>query len=440
MNENLQRSLVHKKESVYLGFAIIFSLLFYIVFALSVIGIVIILFIALISFLFHAISMAQIRRNAVRISPHQFPDIYEKAVMLSNEMELKKVPAMYVIESMGMMNAFATRFFGKNMVVVYSEIFDLIESNQEDEMMFVLAHEFAHLKRRHVLLHTLILPTMWIPFLGEAYMRACEYTCDRYGAYYTKNMEAAQNALTILAIGKKLQYRVNQDAYMAQLEDEKGFFHWLSEKLSTHPDLPKRMNSLYNWQNPSEYSLFKERKRNIFIGLVFVFVIIPAFVFGIYYAFEKIDSVISEAILEDEWIDDEYSDEYSDEYYVDGYTELMNAASINALRDMKKEIENGADLDAVDNENWTALHYAIDNYAYEAVELLIQSGCNLNIQDSDGDTPLLFATMYGYSDIVELLVNNGADQSVVNKEGYTAYDYAVENNQGNKKILNLLAN
>ncbi|WP_042349232.1 M48 family metallopeptidase [Bacillus massiliigorillae] len=432
MDENLQRRLVHKKENVYLVFAILFSLLFYIVFALSVVGIVIILLIALISYLFHAISMAQIRRNAVKISSQQFPDIYVKAATLSNEMGLKKVPAMYVIESMGMMNAFATRFFGKNMVIVYSEIFDLIESEQEDEMMFVLAHEFAHLKRRHVLLHTLILPSMWIPFLGEAYMRACEYTCDRYGAYYTKNMKAAHNALTILAIGKKLHYRVNQEAYMAQLEEEKGFFHWLSEKLSTHPDLPKRMNSLYNWQNPSEHSLFKERKRNIVIGLVIPFVIIPAVVFGVYYTFEKIDG-IANTLWEDEGFDDDYT--------LEGYTDLMGAASSNALKDMRTEIENGADVNAVDSENWTALHYATDNLAYEAIELLIQSGSNLNIQDSDGDTPLILASMYGYSDIVELLVNNEADQSVVNKEGYTAYDYAVENNQENeyKKIINLLA-
>nr|WP_269719705.1 MULTISPECIES: M48 family metalloprotease [Bacillus] len=72
------------------------------------------------------------------------------------------------------------------MVVIYSEIFDMIETDREEEMMFVLAYEFAHIKRRHVMKHKFILPAMWIPFIGEAYLRACEYTCDRYATYYLK--------------------------------------------------------------------------------------------------------------------------------------------------------------------------------------------------------------------------------------------------------------
>ena len=81
----------------------------------------------ILSYFFHALSMASIRRNGVRLSNRQFPDIYQKAVKLAENMELEKMPSIYVMESMGILNAFATRFFGKNMVVVYSEIFDLSE-------------------------------------------------------------------------------------------------------------------------------------------------------------------------------------------------------------------------------------------------------------------------------------------------------------------------
>ena len=158
----------------------------------------------IISYFFHALSMASIRRNGVRLSNRQFPDIYQKAVKLAEDMELEKMPSIYVMESMGILNAFATRFFGKNMVVVYSEIFDLSEDERENELLFVLAHEFAHLKRRHVLVHLLLLPAMFVPFLGEAYLRACEYTCDRYATYYVGNFEASKEALSMLAIGKKL--------------------------------------------------------------------------------------------------------------------------------------------------------------------------------------------------------------------------------------------
>ena len=262
LQENdLRNQLVHRKENMYFVLTAVFGILSYIVFLFSIIGIVILGVLMLLSYFIHALSMASIRRNGIRLSNQQFPDMYEKAEMLAQKMELKKMPNIYVMESSGFLNAFATRFFGKNMVVVYSEIFDLSEEGREDELLFVLAHEFAHLKRRHVLVHMLVLPAMYVPFLGEAYLRACEYTCDRYAAYYVDNIEAAKKALAMFAIGKKLSSKVNQEAFVEQIREESGFFAWLNEKLSSHPDLPKRINALDYWVHPEQYSLVREKKK-----------------------------------------------------------------------------------------------------------------------------------------------------------------------------------
>ena len=165
----LKNQLVHHKEGIYFALTLLFSILTYVALLFSIIGIAMIIALMLISYFFHAISMASIRRNGVRLSERQFPELYQKAVKLAGDMEIEKMPSVYVLESMGTLNAFATRFFGKNMVVVYSEIFDLSEEEREEELLFVLAHEFAHIKRRHVMVHLLLLPAMFIPFLGEAY-------------------------------------------------------------------------------------------------------------------------------------------------------------------------------------------------------------------------------------------------------------------------------
>ena len=266
VRNQLGNHLVHQKENIYFGFTLIVSIVSYIGLIASIIGIVVIAVIAVYAYFVHAIGMASIRRNGVRISKQQFPDIYEKAEMLAGKMELKKMPNIYVLESSGLLNAFATRFFGKNMVVVFSEIFDLSEEGREDELLFVLAHEFAHLKRRHVMVHLLLLPAMYIPYLGESYLRACEYTCDRYAAYYVGNFEAAKEALVMLAIGKQLSSKVNQEAFVEQISEESGFFAWLSEKLSSHPDLPKRINALNHWFHPEQYPLVRDNKRAVVIG------------------------------------------------------------------------------------------------------------------------------------------------------------------------------
>lgn len=424
MEKLLKQDLVHQKEKIYLGLILFFSISTYLYLLLSLIGIVIIGIIMLISYSVHAVNMANIRRNAVRVSEKQFPDVYEKAKVLAAEMGIVNLPAIYVMESDGVLNAFASRFFGKDMVVLYSELFDLIEDGKEEEMMYILAHEFAHVKRRHVLLHLLILPAMWVPFVGNAYMRACEYTCDRHAAYYVNNMEAAQNALTTLAIGKKLQYRVNKEAFIAQLEQERGFFAWLSEKMSTHPDLPKRLNQLLNWQSPEIHGLIRERKRNYVYVFLFAAAATAVFVLGTIGAVKLIS-----------WVGEEMVEEASLMEPANG-TPLMEAAGNGDIEAIQEELAAGADISAVDESQSNALHWAVWAGQTEAAALLIEEGIQLNQADEVGDTPFTAAAYIEDKAMVQLLLDAGANPEHVNDEGYTALEYAEEFE--NQEIANLL--
>ncbi len=54
----------------------------------------------------------------------------------------------------------------------------------------------------------LVMPANFIPFLSQAYSRACEYTCDQTAAYYIQDGVAAKQALTILSIGKSSTKRL----------------------------------------------------------------------------------------------------------------------------------------------------------------------------------------------------------------------------------------
>ncbi|MBB6215986.1 Zn-dependent protease with chaperone function [Anaerosolibacter carboniphilus] len=245
MNKDLMsKDLIHKNEKTYFVVALIVSIIGYLALLISIAGIFILLGLAVSSLFLHGLMMAQIRINGVRLSDKQFPEVFQKVRELCDRMEMNVVPDVYVIESGGALNAFASRFFGKNMVVLYSDVFDLINSADDEELSFVITHELAHIKRNHLKKQLFILPAMWIPFLGEAYSRACEYTCDRMAAYYTNNAEASMNGLTMLGIGKSLFKKVNRREYLLQSSEEKGFFVWLAEKISTHPPLPKRIDEI----------------------------------------------------------------------------------------------------------------------------------------------------------------------------------------------------
>lgn len=428
--ETLRHQLVHPKENQYFALTMLFSILAYISLLFSIIGIIIIAVIILISYFSHALSMASIRRNGVRISDKQFPEMYEKAVQVANEMGLEKMPSIYVVEATGILNAFATRFFGKNMVVVYSEIFDLSEDGKEEELLFVLAHEFAHLKRRHVLVHFLLLPAMYIPFLGEAYMRACEYTCDRYAAFYIKNLEASKEALTMLAIGKKLAGKVNQEAFIEQIREESGFFAWLSEKLASHPHLPKRLNALDHWTSPEKHALVKEKKW-IVAGVIISAVVFIALPVGVSMAIYKMGNTdtLSELFNDEAGI-------YED-YEVEGSTPLMEAAGSGKIEEMEKLISEGEDIEAKDEEGSTALQWAVNAGDTEAAQLLLENGADINTIDTWETTPLIYASSFDHPEMVELLLAYKPDATIKDQEGMSALDYAKHNE--NDEIIELLS-
>jgi Zn-dependent protease with chaperone function len=410
MNTYLPSQLVHRKENIYFALVLIFSILTYLFLVFSILGIGIIIIMVLLSIFFHGLMIGGIRRNGVRISEEQFPMLFQKAQEMGAQMGLEKIPQMYVIESQGTLNAFATRFFGRNMVVLYSEIFELIERDAEEEVLFVLAHEFAHLKRKHVTVNFLLLPAMWVPFLGDAYLRACEYTCDRYATYYSGSLAASKNALTILAIGKELYKKVNKESYMRQIESEAGFFVWLNEKLSTHPHLPKRIYEVEKFFSETEVETLREPKRGIVIGVIVALLLSLVFAGGVYMTYKALEkfNVFSEA------------------FEIEGTTPLMEAASENDTDAISTLLDEGADVNEVDSEGSSALHWAVYSGQLEAAALLLESGADPNTVDTYDSTPLIDATYNEDVEMVKLLLQYGADANYEDASGYTAYDYALE--------------
>lgn len=113
--------LIHRNEQRYFILAVLFSIISYLVLIFSVIGIVFMLIFIGLPLFFHALFMGWIRSNGVRLSENQFPQVYEKTRELCVKMGIPTVPDVYILESGGVLNAFATRFFGRNMVVLYSK-------------------------------------------------------------------------------------------------------------------------------------------------------------------------------------------------------------------------------------------------------------------------------------------------------------------------------
>lgn len=233
---------VHPKETAYYTICLVISILLYILAVVTIVGISYILMGALAFLFMHGMLIGSLKGNGVKISEQQFPHIHQTALKLSKEMGMPKLPDLYLLQSGGMLNAFATRFLGRDFVVIYSDVLELAYEQGEDAVNFILCHELAHVQRKHLSRRALLMPSTIVPFLGTAYSRACEYTCDMIAGYYVPN--GYLSGLMILASGKRLYTRVNVEAYLHQTQTETGFWVWFAEINATHPNLPKRISRL----------------------------------------------------------------------------------------------------------------------------------------------------------------------------------------------------
>lgn len=113
-----------------------------------------------------------------------------------------------------------------------------------------------------------------------------------------------------------------------------------------------------------------------------------------------------------------------------------SAARIGSVSQLKRLLAQGADIDAKDEEDWTALNAASYEGYTNIVKILISKGAKVRLPTVMKWTPLHSAARSGYKDIAEALIRAGADVSARNKSGRTALHVGAE--KGHKDIAEYL--
>ena len=180
----------------------------------------------------------------VLVGPAQFPDLHRAVAEGAERLGMASVPVTFVYNSNGVLNAFARRLFGRPYVFLTSA---LLEVETEAQVRFVIGHELGHHAAGHLnpvrrLLHA---PGHLVPFLGRAYSRRRELTCDLVGAHLSQDLDASRSALAMLACGcRRLNASMSCDAFVAQEAMVPPFFGWLSLILSTYPRTTQRVDAV----------------------------------------------------------------------------------------------------------------------------------------------------------------------------------------------------
>ena len=103
---------------------------------------------------------------------------------------------------------------------------------------------------------------------------------------------------------------------------------------------------------------------------------------------------------------------------------LMNALyNIDSER-IEQLLQQGEDVNQVNDRGESALLYASANGYHWIVESLLKAGADVALVDTLGATALLHASINGHTHIVKMLLENGADIHHTDARGWTALQYA----------------
>ncbi len=241
MKPDATAGLVYRNEPTLFGLTLAVSILAWLALLVGTLGVALVyLPIVFVIYLFaQSALIAHLKGTAVRVTARQFPDLHARLIACCERLGISRAPDCYLVNGQGAFNAFATRFLGRNFVVLLSDVVDALEE-RPGAVSFYIGHELAHIQRGHLVWGPVLMPGSVLPLLGAAYHRACESTCDLYGAACCAETGDALAGIAALAAGRKRWKGLSLEEYLGQAQESAGFWMSFHELVSDYPWLVKR--------------------------------------------------------------------------------------------------------------------------------------------------------------------------------------------------------
>jgi Zn-dependent protease with chaperone function len=197
-------------------------------------------------------------QQGVLVSPQKTPRL--AALAHDCQARLRPGEVQLIIASSRQLNAYTFGLSSPEVIVLYSAMLDVMD---EDELRFVIGHEMGHVALGHSWLNALLGGMAGVPVsIGSALLltlafrswnRACEYSADRAGLLACGKPQKAISALVKLVAGNiGSSAELQQALQMIERQDD-SLGSILSETLSTHPMIIKRIEQIRAYAATSTY-------------------------------------------------------------------------------------------------------------------------------------------------------------------------------------------
>lgn len=109
------------------------------------------------------------------------------------------------------------------------------------------------------------------------------------------------------------------------------------------------------------------------------------------------------------------------------WMEKQHFAFLAGRGPIQAPVQEESDINSLDGNGYTLLHYAIQNGSSQAVDRLISEGADVNLTDMWGETPAYIAASRGHTGLLRMLIDKGANINAADHRGQSPLHQAVSN-------------
>lgn len=202
----------------------------------------------------------------VRVSPRQFPELYELAAKASERLSHPQVP-VYVKRS-SEMNIYTIGLWQQPIIVLTSSLFDQMEPGN---LQFFIGREIGHVAAGHIWLRTLLKPLgADVPVFGKLlnsvvfgdWINRTEFTADRAGFIACRSLTTAVSTMLKFGIGVRLFEKLDIKEFLDQINEVRNVRGHLTEIVAEQPYLTQRVRSLVRFSLSERYRSFAPERQS----------------------------------------------------------------------------------------------------------------------------------------------------------------------------------
>jgi len=201
----------------------------------------------------------------VRVSPRQFPELYELAATAAERLSSASVP-VYVKRS-SEMNIYPLGLWSQPLIVITSSMVDQMEPSN---LQFFIGREIGHIQAGHTWLRALLKPVgSEVPVIGKLlnsvifgdWINRSEFTADRAGFIACRSLTTSVSAMLKFGVGIRLFEKLDIREFLEQINDVRSVGGRVTDIINEQPYLTERVRHLVRFALSDQFRAIEPEER-----------------------------------------------------------------------------------------------------------------------------------------------------------------------------------